>query len=229
MIGKQFLGSLLLLSFTGVMTACLGESKNVDPEGQHRRYADGPLQIGDFQAKPPRYSGSFAYTAVRVLFRYRYRSQSQNGQTTVQVNSINVFSVFVRDRSWCTPLADKRLLDHEQGHFDIAEACARRAQLKFNAMFDRDGPLTAIGQTESDAARRLSRKIEQLIRPVNDDAILAHQEYDRTTHHGNRFRIQAEQRRVQMATLNRLAKQLETSNNSAQHTKRELGLATGED
>ena len=55
------------------------------------------------------------------------------------------------------------------------------------------------------------------------------QEYDRITRHGNCARIQAEQRRVQKATLNRLAKQLEKSSNSAQYTKREFGLATGED
>jgi hypothetical protein len=214
MIGKQLTGSLVLLLFAGVMTACLGETRKLKPKGQHRRYAEGPLQISDFQAKHPDHTRSAAYTAVRVRLRYRYGTQTQNGQISVRLESINVFSVFVRDQSWWAPLADKRLLDHEQGHFDIAEACARRAQLHFNAMFERDAPLTASGQTTSDAARQLARKIERLLRHFNDAATLAHQEYDRITHHGNLLRTQAEQRRVQKATLNRLAKQLARPHNS---------------
>jgi hypothetical protein len=214
MIGKHFIGSFVLLLFAGVLTACLGETEKTQPKAQHRRYVDGPLQISDFQAKPPDHNLSAAYTAVRVLLRYRYRTQTQNGQIKVRLKSINVFSVFVRDQSWWAPLADKRLLDHEQGHFDIAEACARRAQLHFNAMFERDASLTASGQTTSAAARQLSHRIERLLRRFNDAATLAHQEYDRITHHGNRWRTQAEQRRVQKATLNRLAKQLAHPNTS---------------
>jgi hypothetical protein len=214
MLGKHFIASLVLLLFAGAMTACLGETKKTKPKGQHRRYADGPLQISDFQAKPPHHTRSAAYTAVRVLLSYRYRTHTQNGEIKLRLESINVFSVFVRDQSWWAPLADKRLLDHEQGHFDIAEACARRAQLHFNAMFERDAPLTASGQTTSDAARQLSRRIEQRLRRFNDAATLAHQEYDRITHHGNYLRTQAEQRRAQKATLKRLAKQLATLNKS---------------
>lgn len=214
MIGKQLIGSLVLLLFASGMTDCLGETKKLKPKGQHRRYANGPLQISDFQGKPPDHNRSAAYTAVRVLFSYRYRTHAQNGEIKVQLESINVFSVFVRDQSWWAPLADKRLLDHEQGHFDIAEACARRAQLHFNAMFERDAPLTATGQTTSAAARQLARKIEDLLRRFNDAATLAHQEYDRITHHGNHLRTQAEQRRAQKAALKRLAKQLANRNKS---------------
>ncbi len=203
-----------LLLLTLLTTGVLAEEKQT----KLRRFADGPLRIEEFKGKPDRLSGD-AYTANRVDFKYDYVLTGKGGRVEARLKTFEAYSLFLRESSWWKSSAREFLLDHEQGHFDIAEAAARRAQLGFDKVFAEKKVIRAYGATKEEAIKKLSDKISRVMKVANEQATEDNREYDAITSHGMRPRIQAEQRHVHKATLDRLAKELEAVRNRRKKPK----------
>ncbi len=204
-----------LLCAVAVAFPSLGDEKKIKPTPV-RRYQQGPLRLEDFRGKPTDGLTTslgdrpLALTATRIHFTCRYQLDTRGNRATARLTSIDIFAVVMTDESWYERSAGKALLDHEQGHFDITQASALRARLKFQEMLRTSRVLETSGSTNKAAIRQLSHGIEKLLQPFEQEATLAHQEYDRITGHGSRRRTQLEQRRVQTETLRRLGNELET-------------------
>src|SRR5205814_1087933 len=96
---------------------------------------------------------------------------------------------------WNKAPMDLRLLDHEQGHFDISELNARKAQKKFDKLIA-DKALVGHGRDERSAIADLDKQIHEEMKSIfaqeNDEQI----EYDRATNHGRDFPAQAKERKL---------------------------------
>lgn len=172
-----------------------------------RPYALGPLKRSEFVGKVKEDESAQAETKTRVVVRYTFDTQPRQGRFTSRLTTAHVEAVFLPTQSWWRGAEDDRLLDHEQGHFDISEIAARTLQLAFNSLLA-DRSFSATGHSAKQAERVLTAKIRRLMQQTNEHAIRQHKEYDRLTQHGLRWSTQAEWRRVQQATLLRLKKQL---------------------
>jgi hypothetical protein len=169
-----------------------------------RSYQDGPLTRDDYQASPPDDSPLSAWTVTDVRWDYRYRYQQTGRTITAYLTEFKVDAVVVPAQSWNRHPANKRLQDHEQGHFDVAMIAAWRTRLKFADESQRR-QLTATGSTPDAAIENLRNKLDRELRAIRERLLGEHKEYDRVTQHGRAHAAQAEQRKAQLATLRELA------------------------
>src|SRR5687767_8495044 len=99
---------------------------------ERRRYEEGPLaqdDFGDVPAFVP--AGASARTATELLYNFRYKYRSTSRSTTITLSSIEIDAYIRRDQSWNLNPENKALLDHEQGHADIAQIECLKARLAF--------------------------------------------------------------------------------------------------
>lgn len=174
-----------------------------------RRYEDGPLTLEDFQAKPPEIRPTtltgrrvIAWTSTEVRFNYRYSFKQRRSDRawTGRITSFECFSVVERDKSWNLVPNSQRILDHEQGHFDLTEISARRGQGLFEKCLA-DGSLLARGESEADVKQKLDQAIQVKMQKVLEDARGQQNEYDRVTSHGLDLESQAAARESQRRQL----------------------------
>lgn len=182
-----------------------------------RPYEAGPLDASEFRAAvpnpQPRENGIRleAYTATDIRYELRYYFRTSSTQTRLSLESIEVNAVFDRSKSWNNRKSDRHLLDHEQGHFDLAAIYALRLQLEFDRQL-RAGPgIITVGRDEEQAALNMRREIDRQIGIAVDAVIKANREYDRITAHGSKHREQVSERRKQMDELSRLIEDLRES------------------
>ena len=140
---------------------------------------------------------------TRVMLNYEYDSKLEGDQFRTRLSAIEAYAVFLPKDSWWRAQKSESLLDHEQGHFDIAELAARRLQHAFNKTLQ-----AGIGSTQQDAIRAMEAKLSKILQLVNEQAVNENAEYDRITSHGSNRRAQIEQRRIQRLSLRRLEKEL---------------------
>lgn len=191
----------LLFATAACVAACSAVVAEEPPQRTWRPYAQGPLQAEDFQGTPkPDKKTMQAETVTEILYDYRYKGRKENGKFRLGLSRITFTAVVHRDRSWNRTPRDARLMDHEQGHFDITELSARQAQRLFDQLIDR-GSLVGTGPTQQEADQDLVRRIEETVRPILDSHNKDQKLYDQVTRHGvNRF-AQREARRRQQQQL----------------------------
>jgi hypothetical protein len=201
----------LLSAMLAVCTGLSLSSPAAEDAPATRSYADGPLTVDDFRAEPPADSGKLlAVTTTHLTFRIQHRYVVNNRRATAYLTEITIDAVVMPDRSWSKRPADKQLLDHEQGHFDLTMIEALRARLHF-AQRGKLTKLTATGATSEEAVASLGTKVEREMRKFFDELFAIQQEYERATMHGTVRDVQAEHRGQQRATLQELAERLKKS------------------
>ena len=75
------------------------------------------LSWEDFKSSPDNNSSNAALTSSTINFKYNYDSEKGFGYT--------IACLFEKNSSWGR-VKTAYILSHEQGHFDIAEICARK-------------------------------------------------------------------------------------------------------
>ncbi|HEV2973320.1 MAG TPA: DUF922 domain-containing protein [Pirellulales bacterium] len=202
-----------------VAISSLGIVKAADKAGDSsRKYADGPIVPGDFKAAVPDPTPvkdgvklrAMTHTDIRYSTRYRW-DESNPGMVSAWLTRFDCYAALVCDKCWIKEPMDLRLIDHEQGHFDITEINARRAQKKFDQLIAEKG-LVGHGHEEASAVADLNRQVDDQMQQVFDKERDEQIEYDRVTNHGRNHSAQAEQRQIQLDRLRELdAKDLNTT------------------
>jgi hypothetical protein len=169
-----------------------------------RKYDDGPLTIADFKAPTQDGTRGAAFTSTQLSYEMRYRYKSAGDNVTVTLESITIDAHIRRDQSWNKEPENKRLLDHEQGHADIAQIHCLKARLAFRDKLAKKKGITATAGSLQDAAAALDREVRKEMSAFENAAREADSEYDRETMNGLGG-TQAEWRRVQSETLKELA------------------------
>lgn len=198
-----------ILSAWTIAISCLPAfSLSEEVASTYRKYQDGPLQIKEFKATPAKHAGGDAYTQCSIEFRFNYTYEKRDKLFVTTLTSFDAFSVFLPEKSWWKQQASPAILDHEQGHFDIAEVNALRLQIAFAKSFNNKRKIQGTGTTYDAAVKELRGSLSKVMQLANEQATQAHLDYDASTMHGMRYRRQGEQRRIQKATLQQLNKEL---------------------
>jgi hypothetical protein len=189
--------------------AQLSDTRTDGAPAKLRKYSEGALTAADFQGKPPAAAPAkdnitmVANTMSVVRYVYRLRTNSErDGSWTARLTSFDCFSAVEPAKCWNSVPESPRVLDHEQGHFDLAEIFARRMQRRFDEL------MAGNNASGSGGTERLAREaLEKEIKRISDDVYAALTEaqatYDKETRHGTRPRAQREHRRWQRQELER--------------------------
>jgi hypothetical protein len=186
-----------------------------------RRYADGPLGPADFRAAVPDPQPVKdgvklrAMTDVEIRYMTRYRwDEPTPGKVSARLTRFDCFAQLLPDKCWIKEPDELRLLDHEQGHFDITEINARRAQKSFDKLIADQG-LVGYGSDERSAVADLDKKVHDEMQKVFDRERDEQIEYDRATNHGRDFATQAKRH----AAIRELLKDIEPKRSTTSDTK----------
>lgn len=149
--------------------------------------ADRPLFWSDFERRV----GGGGYFQAYTYSGIRYTVDDANGYVRIQIECY-----FLEDESWVfREHATSKLLNHEQGHFDIAEIYARRMrrQLKEYEM-----PVWRFSSNNH------MRDVKGIYNNLYDEMEGIQKQYDRDTGHGTRGGAQQEWDRWIESTLDEL-------------------------
>jgi hypothetical protein len=208
---------LAMLAFTPASAAERQTSPTLDmnadgaSSASGRPYADGPLTAADLAGKPPERSPvnlgieMVARTECQVQYDYRFTgAKTGSDEWTVRLSRFTCKAVLVPEKCWNTMPGSPRVLDHEQGHFDLAEIFARRTQQHFDRLMA-DRKAKATGMDSRSARKALENDIKKAMAEVYESLNKAQKTYDEETRHGTSRRAQAAHREWQRAELNKLA------------------------
>ncbi len=204
-----------LFVFVLAVTVSSAPSERACSADRFRKYTDGPLTVKDFQGQVPDRRADAdgfrpnALTVVSLRFELKYDGDVTASGTVVRLRDIEVYAVVITNKSWNTAKFDKELLDHEQGHFDITQACALEAQLELNKLLRSGRPPLGIGRDRESALDDLLAKVQKVIDEHTDVAFKLNKQYDEETNHGLVRDKQIEHRRQQLAKLESRAAELE--------------------
>lgn len=156
-----------------------------------RPWNTGPLTWSEFQGHPETHDhmhGAVTYAGIAL----EIENVDFWGNMTFKA-----YAVFDRKKSWTRKnMNDRKLLAHEQVHFDIAEVYARRLQKKLNDM--------GLKRKDAKKAKRLHHK-------YNSEQLKVQAVYDEETIHGISEPVQAQWRELVNQGLIDLDKALELS------------------
>jgi hypothetical protein len=205
--GECIWRALLVLAVLMVSVAAEGAKQNNKKADKLRRYADGPLTAADFAGNAPEQSPinmgieMVANTECQVRYEYRAAVDERGpNQWTARITSFTCVAVVKPAKCWNTQPESVRVLDHEQGHFDLAEIAAQRAGKHFAGLI-RERKTAASGRDRRAAERRLAAEIKQAMQEVYDSLEKAQKVYDEETHHGTAILPQSRHREWQRAEL----------------------------
>lgn len=138
------------------------------------------LRWDDFRARPPRMALDTAVVAMS-LRRGPYaieRARRADDSWTARLSSVCPHALMHKRLSWSKPEAKlERALAHEQGHFDIAEAFARRLAPGLLAL---EGRAPTPQEAEATLRRRITREYKRTVAEWK----AMEQRYDRETRQG---------------------------------------------
>lgn len=177
------------------------------PADTVRTYAQGPLTADDFRGQPPDRATlpggnlpALASTTTELRYDCRYRSARRDRTWTVWLTEFHAVAVLNRDKCWNLRKEDRQLLDHEQGHFDLAQVWAERAEAGIKTAIERD-EMRESRATEQAAIDALQAAIDRKMDTYRQGLVAADRDYDQVTRHGALAAKQAEQRRLHTELL----------------------------
>jgi len=181
--------------------------KPTDADLALRPYGNGPLTAADYRCPPPNpvpqkngvALAAMTFTSTHYNIRYRWK-EVKPGKVEARLTSFDVTADVDRRQSWNMRPTDDRLLDHEQGHFDVTELWARRIQKKFNDLMA-TGAIVGHGTDEATAVADLDQQVDARVHDFLDLEHKEQEQYDITTHHGTYHKSQADERQKQLAAL----------------------------
>jgi hypothetical protein len=207
------LGSFYV-SLTAIWLATASYSDGAD---NWRRYSNGPLTEADFRSRPPafrkleagRVAPITAYTYTEIKYDSQFQVTLARGRWTARLTSAEAYAIVRWDQSWNIRPNDERLMDHEQGHFDLSHSYALAIQLHLDERRKAGKLPMGRGETSDAAIRDLEDRLRSELKPIFDEHVKVQQDYDRITDHGGLSEAQIEQRRQQAAKIAELTEKLD--------------------
>lgn len=200
----------LVLTLLALLVVTAAANQGGKKPANLRRYADGPLTVEDFAGRPPEKTpinmGIEMVANTDCEIRYEYRSAVEQRAADLWAARMTRFTctaVVEPTKCWTTVPESLRVLDHEQGHFDLAEIAARRTEKHFAGLV-RNRKATANGRDRRAAERGLDAQIKKAMQEVYDSLAEAQKTYDEETRHGTAILTQSRHRAWQRVELEKL-------------------------
>lgn len=180
-----------------------------------RNYSDGKLTDADFRGEnpdpvdQPQFAKMNALVTTEFSFKYRWKSRITKEQTTAELIEIHFIARLDQNRSWnrLKGREEADLLDHEQGHFDLAEIYAGTLNNLFAQRLKDRKEIEFVGTDESDATEKMRKALQALCDKYGEELRAENRVYDKETTHGLNAAKQREHRRVQKERLAKVAEE----------------------
>ncbi|GJL76983.1 PEP-CTERM sorting domain-containing protein [Nitrosomonas sp.] len=183
---------LAVLSCAAFFGASSGVTYANDDE--MRSYSDGKLTKDDFKMEPPnplkKDNGVELKAEIKTFIRLAVPASDielkgkEGVEVTATPKKISTDSGVNRSKSYNTEKENKEVLDHEQGHLDLAEIQRRKLQAELNKMI-KNKKLVGTGKTVKEAEEDLGKKIQEVVDKHTkelDDADKAYDSPEKTNH-----------------------------------------------
>lgn len=154
------------------------------------------LTWSDFLAEPNPAEFEDAFSFIKFRFTWTVTSENFGSEIKFSVKNVTIFPEFHKHLSWVRmPMATKQLLNHQQGHFDIAELMRIEVTKSISIFFENKWFPTR-GQNEEqrkqfareDSGLMILKEIEIWEKRLSEKQ----QEYDRQTDYGQIMEKQSE-------------------------------------
>jgi hypothetical protein len=174
-----------------------------DKKAALRKYQAGPLRTAEFRANAKKDSQLDAYTFTEMQYTYEYRYTNTRAGVVVRASRVDVFAVFRPDKSWLRGEVGRRLLDHEQGHFDLLQIHTLRTQAEVDTELRQ---FVVSAPSKEEGVRKLRARLDKRMSESYAKSATAQEEYDYQTRNGRQADAQSLHRRKQREELERLRK-----------------------
>ena len=158
-----------------------------------------------FQAAVPENADLDAVVYARLNYSYSYEQRTIGQNCVIKCTNIVCCGEQLPDRSWMREEAPRDLIDHEQGHFDIAELIAKKAQMRLRYLVRKE-KLFGKAATAKEAEAELVKRLRIHLGPFDRELAIQNDAYDRQTEHGRNVKEQRAARREQKRQLRELSK-----------------------
>ena len=196
-----------MLGWMLMQATCLLLAAGVAVAESARKVDAGPLTADDFRGDVPADARGDANTKTELQFTYRYEYRVLGGRTTVTMVSVVVDAYVLQEESWNRLPDNMSLLDHEQGHADIAWIQCLKARLAVREKMQRRRGWRVAATSLDEAVAMLDAELSEMMQAFQQEGQEADAAYDRDTQHGLGPR-QREWRRVHAATMKELEAKL---------------------
>lgn len=152
------------------------------------------LKWSDFKAESNTGSFEDAHSTIKYRYTWTVNSEKIGSQILFLIENLQVNVEFHSVLSWVrTSQSNEQLLNHEQGHFDLAELVKRENEKKFqNIFYGKHYPTR--GQNEEqrkqfakdDSGKMIAKEIEKLEQCLSQRREI----YDTKTNYGQNLDIQ---------------------------------------
>lgn len=149
--------------------------------------ADRPLVWSDFRGPvdPSAAPNTAATTAVSLNWMYSYRLERGRRRCVFEITEISNDARFHPDDSWAHP--EHRtdiILEHEQGHFDLAQVHKLMLDREAAALIGESRNCGHVDATVADVEARVTATVQPVKDRIWGDLQRIQAEYDAATQHG---------------------------------------------
>lgn len=150
------------------------------------------LRWDDFKGEPNREIPASARSAVGLESEPLIQLIATKTKFKFKINAMQIRAIFIPDASMVikervSEQGSAILLRHEQGHFDLAEEIARKANLHLDQQFQ-NKTFTVKGKTPEEAHKEAMRQAtvmnKETLENLRKDFHLQEIKYDKETNHG---------------------------------------------
>jgi len=203
------LSPLLSPPLSGLTSAWAANAVQDEAEGnpelkRGREYRQGPLTSREFLGKPGEDSQLDAYTFTEMRFTFKYRYSPVRSGLLFRATNIEVFATFDPDKSWLRGEVGRRLLDHEQGHFDLTQIHAIRTNREIAKQLKQ---FVVVSSNRADGVKRLKKKLTDSLADAFAKCSAEQEDYDHQTKNGRQADAQRLHRRKQREILAQLKRE----------------------
>jgi len=194
-VARAFLLALVL--FAAVSVPKFAGAEPVSRAGDIVWTAEARLRFEDFQgtADPAVSPERVAMTAASLSWGYGYALERGNGRCFYRITNIDVEAIFNRQDSWIRPGHEThRVLEHEQGHFDITQLFKLKLEALTRELIGvrRACEGASVEEASDFTEREARRAVSAVADKIWSEHVAAQETYDDQTHHGTVPDIQAE-------------------------------------
>lgn len=184
------------------------ETASTGGEDPYLWYVDRSLEPQDFwkevpEKRPLEEPRIEAYSHTELRYRFESQTRRRGSRYTADLMSISVHALFDRSQSWNAQPGDLRLLDHHQGHFDLAEIAAREAERQLRLLTRPPQRLIGRGMSEPEAVRDLDRQIQEHLAGHAESLKRDLEYFDQVTRYGTLPEVEARERQKHKQLLER--------------------------
>src|SRR5262249_33202978 len=135
-----------------------------EPEPE-RRYSLGPLTPADFRGTRPEKNEAegldfAAYLKTSIRWQMAYLVEPVGKQFRVKLTAIDIFAARLPQQSYNFEKDNRQLMDHEQGHFDVAAIFCMEQRIKYMEAVRAGKPLQATSKSTQEAADEITKTID---------------------------------------------------------------------